>query len=68
MDTTFSRLLLQHAERRPAAAAMREKEYGIWQTTTWAALAQLVERIACGLHEAGLARGEHMVVDRKSVV
>ena len=62
MDSTFPRLLLQHAERRPQAAAMREKEYGIWQTLTWSDLAQLVERLACGLHQAGLQRGEHMVV------
>jgi len=41
---------------------MREKKYGIWQTTTWAAMAQLVEALACGLHQAGLQRGEHMVV------
>ncbi|MGS5085157.1 AMP-dependent synthetase/ligase [Hydrogenophaga sp. A37] len=62
MQNTFPRLLLEHAKRRPTAAAMREKEYGIWQTTTWAAMAQLVEAIACGLHQAGLQRGEHMVV------
>jgi long-chain acyl-CoA synthetase len=62
MDTTFPRLLLEHASKRPRAAAMREKEYGIWQTLNWADLASLVEHIACGLHEAGLARGEHMVV------
>ena len=42
MDSTFPRLLLQHAQRRPEAAAMREKEYGIWQTLTWSQLAQLV--------------------------
>jgi long-chain acyl-CoA synthetase len=41
---------------------MREKEYGIWQTTSWAAMAKLVEAIACGLHQAGLKRNEHMVV------
>jgi long-chain acyl-CoA synthetase len=62
MQTTFPRLLLAHAKQRPDAAAMREKEYGIWQTTTWAAMAQLVEAIACGMHQAGLKRGEHMVV------
>jgi long-chain acyl-CoA synthetase len=62
METTFPRLLLQHAAQRPEAAAMREKEYGIWQTLTWADLARMVEHIACGLHQAGLARGEHMVV------
>ncbi|WP_048441727.1 long-chain fatty acid--CoA ligase [Caenimonas sp. SL110] len=62
METTFPRLLLKHAAERPADAAMREKEYGIWQTHTWSAMATLVSQIACGLHRAGLARGEHMVV------
>ena len=41
---------------------MREKEYGIWQALSWADLATLVEHLACGLHQAGLRRGEHMVV------
>ncbi|HZY19756.1 MAG TPA: AMP-binding protein [Ramlibacter sp.] len=62
MDTTFPRLLLQHAAQRPAAAAMREKDYGIWQTLTWSGLARLTEQLACGLHQAGLRRGEHLVV------
>ena len=62
MQTTFPRLLLEHAKTRPDGAAMREKEYGIWQTTTWSDMARLVEAIACGLHQAGLQRGEHMVV------
>lgn len=62
MQTTFPQLLLQHALSRPSAPAMREKEYGIWQTTSWRAMADLVEAIACGLHQAGLRRGEHMVV------
>jgi long-chain acyl-CoA synthetase len=59
---TFSQLLLKHASERPGAPALREKEYGIWQATSWQALATMVERIACGLHAAGLQRGEHMVV------
>jgi long-chain acyl-CoA synthetase len=62
MQTTFPKLLLQRAQQRPDAAAMREKEYGIWQTTTWAAMSQQVQAIACGLHQAGLRRGEHLVV------
>ncbi len=62
MQTTFPRLLLKHAAERPAAPAMREKEYGIWQAHSWAGMAALVEHIACGLHQAGLQRGEHMVV------
>jgi long-chain acyl-CoA synthetase len=62
METTFPRLLLQHAASRPADAAMREKEYGIWQSHSWQSMAQLVEQLACGLHLAGLTRGEHIVV------
>jgi long-chain acyl-CoA synthetase len=62
MQTTFPQLLLQHAHTRPDAPAMREKEYGIWQTLTWAALATMVEQLAAGLHQAGLRRGEHLVV------
>jgi long-chain acyl-CoA synthetase len=62
METTFPKLLLQHASQRPDAPAMREKEFGIWQTLGWAQLARLAECIACGLHDAGLKRGEHVVV------
>jgi long-chain acyl-CoA synthetase len=62
MQTTFPRLLLKHAAERPTAPAMREKEYGIWQAHSWAGMAALVEQIACGLHAAGLVRGEHMVI------
>ncbi|MFO1264109.1 MAG: AMP-binding protein [Rhodoferax sp.] len=62
MQTTFPRLLQQHASTRPDAPAMREKEYGIWQTLTWGDLLVLVQKIAAGLHQAGLHRGEHMIV------
>ena len=62
MLTTFPRLMLDHAQARPDAAALREKEYGIWQTTTWAQLARLVRQLACGLAEAGLKRDDHVVV------
>ena len=62
VQTTFPRLLLDHAARRPAAAALREKVYGIWQTTHWAELAALVRALACGLAQAGLRRGDHLVV------
>ena len=62
MQTTFVQLLMQHAKARPHAPAMREKEYGIWQTLSWSQLASMVEQLAAGLHQAGLRRGEHMVV------
>ena len=62
MQTTFPRLLLKHAAERPGAAAMREKEFGIWQALTWRGLLELVGDIAGGLHQAGLRRDQHMVV------
>jgi long-chain acyl-CoA synthetase len=62
MQTTFPHLLLKHAAERPEAPAMREKEYGIWQAQSWAAMATLAEHIAGGLRQAGLTRGEHMVI------
>src|SRR5574343_2024045 len=62
MQTTFPQLMMQHAAQRPGAAAMREKEYGIWQTLTWADIAHMVEHMAAGLHQAGLQRGDHMIV------
>ena len=62
MQTTFPRLMLDHARQRPEAAAMREKVYGIWQTTTWRALALEVRALACGLAAAGMKRDDHAVV------
>jgi len=61
-DTTFTALLLQHAARRPDAPALREKEFGIWQTLSWRELAALVRALACGLAQAGLGHGQHLVV------
>ena len=59
---TFPRLMLEHAKARPDAPALREKEFGIWQTLTWAALAELVRHLACGLAVAGVKHGDHLVV------
>ena len=61
-EHTFPRLLLEQAARHPQRPAMREKKYGIWQTMSWSDMAQLVRTLACGLSQAGLRRGEHLVV------
>jgi long-chain acyl-CoA synthetase len=62
VTTTFPRLMLEHAAQRPDAPALREKEFGIWQTLSWSQLAALVRDLAGGLAAAGLQRGQHMVV------
>jgi len=59
---TFPRLLMHHASVRPNRPAMREKEYGIWQTHSWAAVAQNVRAIACGLAELGFRRGDRLAI------
>jgi len=60
MTDTFVHLLLQHAAERPGAAALREKEYGIWQEWSWQRAAQTVRAMACGLAALGLKRGHNM--------
>jgi long-chain acyl-CoA synthetase len=60
MTTTFPHLLLQHAAQRPQAPALREKEYGIWQTWSWSEAAETVRHMACGLAALGMARGQNL--------
>ena len=59
---TFPRLLIFHAQRRAEKTAIREKEYGIWQTWTWAEAADNVRALACGLAELGFSRGDNLAI------
>jgi long-chain acyl-CoA synthetase len=59
---TFPKLLAGLAAARPRAPAYREKEYGIWQTYDWAHVAEQVSRLAAGLADLGLVRGERLIV------
>lgn len=62
MKTTFPQLLLKHAAERPTDAALREKEYGIWQTWTWKDTAETVRHLACGLLALGFQRGQNLAL------
>src|SRR5512139_3418048 len=62
MQTTFPRLLMQHAAERPAAPAMREKEYGIWQTWSWERAAEDVRLMSGGLAALGFAPGQNLAI------
>ncbi|MCS6779568.1 MAG: AMP-binding protein [Geminicoccaceae bacterium] len=55
---TFPKLLLHNAERWPDEPAMREKEFGIWNVYTWRDYREQVRRIALGLADLGIRRGE----------
>ena len=59
---TFPRLLQLHAQRRPGATAIREKDLGIWQGWSWMQVLAEVRQIAAGLHQAGFTRGEHLAI------
>ena len=59
---TFPRLLLHHARVRPNYPATREKDLGIWQTWTWAEVADEVRALACGLAAQGFKRGMHLAI------
>ncbi|MBA2547064.1 MAG: AMP-binding protein [Burkholderiaceae bacterium] len=59
---TFPRLLAQHAQQRPNATAIREKDLGIWQSWTWQQMRQEVGEIAAGLIQAGFKRGDHLAI------
>ena len=62
MMSTFPHLLLQQAQERPGAPALREKEYGIWQIWSWQEAADDVRHMACGLAALGLRSGENLVL------
>lgn len=59
---TFPRLLLVHARSRPDRPAVREKDFGIWQTWTWSRAAQEVRALACGLAALGFKRGDNLAI------
>ncbi len=59
---TFPRLLLEHARSRPDRPAIREKDFGIWQTWTWSRAAQEVRALACGLAALGFKRGDNLAI------
>jgi len=62
LNNTFPRLLLDHAARRPAAPALREKDLGIWQTWSWGQSAEEIRALACGLASLGLPRGGALAI------
>ncbi len=59
---TFPRLLLEHARVRAGKPAFREKDLGIWQSTSWADAAEHIRQLACGLAALGFKRGMNLAV------
>jgi long-chain acyl-CoA synthetase len=59
---TFPKMLLAHARLRGARPSMREKDFGIWQSWSWAEVKAEVEALAAGLHRLGFARGDRLAI------
>ncbi len=59
---TFPKILEDNAVKWADNPAMREKEYGIWQTATWSQARDNVRDMACGFAALGLKRGEKIAV------
>ena len=59
---TFPKLLVENARKWASRPAIREKDYGIWQTWTWAQVADEVRALACGFAALGLKREDKMAI------
>ncbi|WP_274627723.1 AMP-dependent synthetase/ligase [Arvimicrobium flavum] len=59
---TFPKYLLLNAARFADLPAMRHKDYGIWQSWTWADQLCEVRSLAVGLQAMGLKRGEQIAI------
>ena len=62
MANTFPSLLQKHASARPQDPALREKEYGIWQTWSWLRALDDVRDMACGLAALGFTPGQNLAI------
>src|SRR6266850_3834256 len=59
---TFPKLVRANAERWPSRVAIREKDLGIWQASTWRDYFTRARRIALGLAALGFARGDKTAI------
>ncbi|MEL6678804.1 MAG: AMP-binding protein, partial [Pseudomonadota bacterium] len=59
---SLPKLMARNASRFPEAPAYRVKEFGIWQSWTWADAYRDMRTLALGLTDLGLQQGEHVAV------
>ena len=59
---TFPKLLLRNAALFANVPSIREKEFGIWQTWTWAQAANEIKALASGLAALGFKRGDKLLI------
>lgn len=59
---TFPKLLLRNAGKWGDRPAIREKDFGIWQTWTWSQVRDEVRSFSVGLKALGFERGDKVAV------
>lgn len=61
-NTTLPSLLLGNARRFGPRTALREKEWGVWQSHSWEDYVRAVAEFAAGLKKLGLGKGDVLVL------
>jgi long-chain acyl-CoA synthetase len=61
-DDTFPRLLVRNARAFGDRVALREKEFGIWQSFTWREYHDQVRDFSLGLVALGVGRGDTIAI------
>ena len=59
---TFPKLVRENARRIAGTVAIREKDFGIWQSYTWSRYFEEARLIAHGLASLGFARGDRVAI------
>lgn len=59
---TIPKVLIHNAKTRGDKVAIREKDYGIWQSYTWSQYLEQVKDFALGLASLGFKRGDKMAI------
>ncbi|MEM9974054.1 MAG: AMP-binding protein [Pseudomonadota bacterium] len=60
--TSIPALLARNARTFGTRPAYREKEYGIWQSWTWAEAHDEIRALALGFLDLGVAKGDHVAI------
>ncbi|MBD8876784.1 AMP-binding protein [Roseibium polysiphoniae] len=61
-EDTFPKILLRNARDFGTRTAFREKDFGIWQSWTWADVLDEIRSLSLGLKELGLAKGDKVAI------
>ena len=59
---TVPKLIAHHENTKATQIAYREKEFGIWQSWTWAEAAEEMRALAMGMMAKGLKEGDHVAI------